>query len=194
MQQNTSDRPSFNAVIRRTFSKTPYQVFAMPRGLLFLERRIASSGGGGGNHTNAIVAGAVLGGALGAVIGAAISESCQGSAATERDEHLEAYPEETLIELARTRKKSFVTKYDEIISLAIDAPGSLARMFADSTLAGWITIRDKCLGKITAEIHEQPALAVAAENLPRRLGERVQINVELDQKALRFVPKFTSKA
>ena len=67
-------------------------------------------------------------------------------------------------------------------------------MFADSTLAGWIALRDRTLGKITLEIHEQPALAVAVETLPRRLGERVHLNVEFDQQAMRFVPRFTSRA
>ena len=190
LQKNTSDRPSFKAVVRRTFSKTQYQAFALPRGLLFLERRnITGSSAGGGS--GAVVAGAVLGGAVGAIIGAAIASNL--ATTTQREENLDVCPEETLIELARARKKSFVAKLDEIISLSIDAPSSFCRMFADSTLAGWITLRDKCLGKITLEIHEQPSLAIAVENLPRRLGERVHINVEFDQQAMRFVPRFTSR-
>jgi hypothetical protein len=138
-----------------------------------------------------MVAGAVMGGMVGAIIGAAIANSMVTTSV--REENLDVCPEETLIELARARKKSFVAKLDEIISLTIDAPSSFGRLFADSTLAGWITLRDKCLGKITLEIHDQPALAIAVENLPRRLGERVHINVELDQQALRFVPRFTSR-
>jgi hypothetical protein len=193
LQRSTADRPTFNGVIRRTFSKTQYQVFAMPRGMLFLEKRISKSGGGGTN-TNAIVAGAVLGGAIGAVIGAAIASSMETASAVEKEENLDIQPEEVLIELARTRKKSFVAKYDEINSLTIDAPGGMARLFADSTLAGWLTLRDQCLGKITVEIHEQPAMAVAVENLPRRLGSKVQINVDFDQQALRFVPKYTARS
>jgi hypothetical protein len=191
VQKSTSDRPSFNVVMRRALSRTHLQAFALPRGLLFLERRNITQGGDG-VPTNAIVAGALLGGALGAVIGAALSTNAPASAGSVRDENLDMCSEETLIELARTRKKSFVAKFDEIISLSIDAPGSFGRMFADSTLAGWLTLRDKCLGKITLEIHEQPAMAVAVENLPRRLGERVHVNVDFDQQALRFVPKFTS--
>ena len=191
LQNNTSDRPSFRALIRRAFSRTHYQVFALPRGLLFLERRsITESSAGGGS--GAVVAGAVLGGAVGAIIGAAIASSAATS--SEREENLDMCSEETLIELARARKKSFVAKLDEIISISIDAPGSFGRMFADSTLAGWITLRDKCLGKVTLEIHEQPAMAVAVETLPRRLGERAHINVEFDQQAMRFVPRFTSRA
>jgi len=189
MQRNTSDRPSFRAVVRRTFSKGQYQVFALPRGLLFLERRSITDSVGNG-PSGAVVAGAVLGGAVGAMIGAAIASSASSS--SERDENLDICDEETLIELARSRRKSFVAKLDEIISVSIDAPGSLGRMFADSSLAGWITLRDRCLGKVTLEIHEQPAMAVAVETLPRRLGERVQINVEFDQQKLRFVPRFTS--
>ncbi len=191
LQKNTSDRPSFKAVIRRAFSKTPFQAFALPRGLLFLERRnITESSAGGGS--GAVVAGAVLGGAVGAIIGAAIASN-MGST-TQRDENLDICPEETLIELARARKKSFVAKLDEIISLSIDAPSSFGRMFVDGTLAGWITLRAKCLGKVTLEIHEQPAMAIAEETLPRRHGERVHINEELDQQAIRFVPRFTSRA
>lgn len=193
LQKNTADRPSFKAVIRRAFSKTQYQAFALPRGLLFLERRSIRQGGDCA-PTGAIVAGAILRGALGAVIGAAMSTSAPPSSASVRDENLDVCPEETLIELARARKKSFVAKLDEIISLSIDAPSSFGRMFADSTLAGWITLRDKGLGKVTLEIHEQPAMAVAVETLPRRFGERVHINVEFDQQAMRFVPRFTSRA
>jgi len=191
LQKSVSDRPSFRAVVRRTFSKTHYQAFALPRGILFLERRdITESSAGGGS--GAVVAGAVMGGMVGAIIGAAIANSMATTSV--REENLDACPEERLIELARARKKSFVAKLDEIISLTIDAPSSFGRMFADSTLAGWITLRDKCLGKITLEIHDQPGLAIAVENLPRRLGNRVFINVELDQQAMRFVPRFTSRA
>jgi hypothetical protein len=191
LQKSTSDRPSFKAVLRGAFSKTRYQTFVLPRGLLFLERRdITESSAGGGS--GAVVAGAVLGGAVGAIIGAAVVSSMTTTSV--RDENLDICPEETLIELARARKQSFVAKLDEIISLSIDAPSSFGRLFADSTLAGWITLRDKCLGKVTLEIHEQPSLAIAVENLPRRLGERVHINVEFDQQAMRFVPKFTSRA
>ena len=191
LQKSVSDRPSFRAVVRRTFSKTHYQAFALPRGILFLERRDITESSGGGTNTNAMVAGAVMGGMVGAMIGAAIANSMASTSV--REENLDACPEERLIELARARKKSFVAKLDEIVSLTIDAPSSFGRMFADSTLAGWITLRDKCLGKITLEIHDQPGLAIAVENLPRRLGNRVFINVELDQQAMRFVPRFTSR-
>ena len=88
-----------------------------------------------------------------------------GERTTVHEENLDCCPEERLIELARKRKKSFVAKLDEIISLTIDAPSSFGRLFADSTLAGWITLRDKCLGKIILEIHDQPAMAIAVEKI-----------------------------
>jgi len=39
LQSHGGDRPSFEATVCRTFSTLPYQVFAMPQGLLFLELR-----------------------------------------------------------------------------------------------------------------------------------------------------------
>src|SRR5947207_14135264 len=64
---SASDRPSFQATVCRTFSTRPYQVFAMPQGLLFLELR-NKPGAPGRTNNGAIVAGAVLGGAIGATI------------------------------------------------------------------------------------------------------------------------------
>ena len=97
--------------------------------------------------------------------------------------------EEELFELARTRKRSFVSKYDDVSSIAITAPSGWDRLFAPSTLAGYITLRDKTLGKVKMEIHDQAAMSVAVDASPRRLAERVWVNVEFDQRNTRFVPK-----
>src|SRR6187399_601741 len=84
LQKSVSDRPSFRAVVRRTFSKTHYQAFALPRGILFLERRdITESSAGGGS--GAVVAGAVMGGMVGAMIGAAIAKSMASTSVREEN-------------------------------------------------------------------------------------------------------------
>ena len=106
---STGDRPSFQATICRTFSTRPYQVFVMPNGLLFLERR--DKAGEAKNNTNAVVVGAVLGGMIGACIASALVNSNESQAET----GLEHLREEDLFELARTRKRSFVAKQEEIL-------------------------------------------------------------------------------
>ena len=187
VQKNTNDRPSFRARTRGTFSgPRKYQVFALPKGLLFLELR-NKLGSDGDTAKRAIMAGAVLGGLVGAAMGAALAGAASGPA--EGEESFEMSGEAELLELARSRKRSFVAKFEEIQTISIDAPGSLGRMFADNTLAGWITLRDSCLGKVKLEIHAQPEMAVAVDALPRRLGNRVRVNVEFDEGKMRFVPR-----
>jgi hypothetical protein len=186
LQSFSADRPSFQAMVRRTFSNRPYQVFVMPQGLLFLELR-GKLGSGGNNNSNAIVVGAVLGGAIGACIGAAIASNSAGDSG--RIENFERCTEEELFELAAARKRSFTSRLDEILSVTIDAPGSWSRLFADSTLAGWITLRDRKLGKVTMDIHDQSAFSVAVDVLPRRLRERAFVNVELDRQTAKFMPR-----
>jgi hypothetical protein len=185
---NTADRPSFHAMIRRGLSgPRPFQVFALPTGMLFLELK-QKPGTGGNGPNGAVVVGAVLGGAIGACIGAAVAGSTS-SGTPELEGGFDMCGEDQLIELARKRKRSFVAKYDEICSVSIDAPGALGRLFAARSLVGWITMHDSTLGKVPMEIRDPLAMAVAVEALPRRLGERVQINVELDPHTTRFVPK-----
>ena len=183
LNRNPSDRPSFHAMVSRTFSTRPYQVFLMPQGILFLQRRDKPAAVN--TNTNAIVVGAVLGGAIGACVASAITSN----AAPEAETGLENLREEDLFELARTRKRSFVSKLDEILSVSIDAPGSWGRMFANSSLAGWITLRDRKLGKVTMEVHDQADLSVAVDALPRKLGERVFVNVEFDRDRTLFIPR-----
>lgn len=60
-------------------------------------------------------------------------------------------------------------------------------MIADRSLVGWISLDDAVLGKVSLKVHDQMAMAVAIEALPRRLGERVKVNVELDERT-RFAP------
>ena len=62
-------------------------------------------------------------------------------------------------------------------------------MFNDSSLAGWVTIRDHVLGKVKMEIRDQAAMSVAVDCLPRRFGERVLVNVEFDRQRTLFVPR-----
>ena len=184
LNNNANDRPSFQAIIPGTFSTRKYQVFSMPQGLLFLERR-DKPGAGGEPNNGAVVMGAVLGGMVGACIAHAITSN---SAPAEAETGLECLREEDLFELARTRKKSFVCKNEEIQSISIDAPGSWARMFNDSSLAGWVTVRDRALGKVKMEIRDQAAMSVAVDCLPRRFPNRVFVNVAFDRGRTLFVP------
>jgi hypothetical protein len=187
LQKNAADRPSFEAVLRRGLGgPRPFRVFALPNGLLFLELK-QKAGSGGGGPSNVVVAGAVLGGAVGAVIGGIIAGSMSSDEA-QTESGFDYYDEDRLIELARTRKRSFVAKYDEIRSVSIDAPGGFGRLFADRKLVGWITLRDQVLGKVAMELRDPSDMSVAVDALPRRLGDRVAVNVRLDAQKARFVP------
>jgi len=186
LQNYSGDRPSFQAIVRRTLSTRPYQVFVMPQGLLFLELR-HKLGCGGNNNQNAIVVGAMLGGAIGACIGAAVAGSDVG--APSRIENFESCTEEELFALAAKRRRSFTSRIDEILSVRVDSPGAWSRLFADSTLAGWVTLRDRKLGKVSMNVYDQGALSVAVDALPRRLRERAFINVELDRHTAKFKPR-----
>jgi hypothetical protein len=186
LQNYSGDRPSFQANVRRTLSSRPYQVFVMPQGLLFLELR-HKLGCGGNNNNNAVVIGAVMGGMIGACIGAAIAGADAGAGG--RIENFESCTEQELFELAAKRRRSFTSRIDEILSVRVDAPGCLSRLLADSTLAGWVTLRDRKLGKVSMHVYDQGALSVAVDALPRRLRERAFINVELDRHTAKFRPR-----
>jgi hypothetical protein len=184
LQGHAGDRPSFQATVCRTFSTRPYQVFAMPQGLLFLE--LKNKPGSAKDNTGAVVAGAVLGGAIGASIAGMMTS---GPAETGRSENFELCSEEELFQIAKERRRSFVSKTEEILSVSIDAPSGLSRMFADSSLAGWITLRDRKLGKVSMEIHDQASMQIAVDALPRRLKEKVFVNVEFDRQTTKFRPR-----
>jgi len=180
---HAGDRPSFRATVCRTFSARPYQVFAMEQGLLFLERR--DKPGRAKNNTNALVVGAVLGGAIGACVASALVSGADSEAET----GLESLREEDLFELARSRKRSFVARQDEILSISIDAAGVWTQLLGGGSLAGCITLRDRKLGKVSLEIQDQGDLSVAVDTLPRRFGERVFVNVEFDRQRTAFVAR-----
>jgi hypothetical protein len=187
LQQFSSDRPSFHALVCHTLlPNRPYLVFVMPQGLLFIETKYRP-GMPGNRNNNAIVMGAVLGGAIGACIGAAIANA--NSYSESQAENLDMYSEEQLYELAAQRKRSFVARMDEIQSVSIDVPGTWGRLFANSSLAGWITLRDRKLGKIAMENHDQADLSVAVDALPRRFGDRVFVNCALDRNSARFIQR-----
>jgi hypothetical protein len=187
LRKHTADRPSFETVIRGSFSgPRAFQVFAMPKGLLFIELRNLPGGIDAGVSRWAILGG-MYGGALGALaLGLLLRKT---SSPAEREESFDMCSDEQLFEIARSRKRSFVAKDEEIRSLTVDAPGFWGRMFGDRTLAGWITLRDSCLGKLKLELHDQSSMSVAVDALPRRFGDRMQVNVELDPGARGFVAK-----
>ncbi|MBI3468340.1 MAG: hypothetical protein HY000_35505 [Planctomycetes bacterium] len=187
LQQYAADRPAFEAFVRGK----RFQVFAMQRGLLFLELQEIPGQGSNSGVNKAAMLGGLFGGALGAlavgVIAHSIASSQSGPAQQEVGFDLRS--DEELFEIARARKRSFVAKDEEIQSLSIDAPGVWGRFFGGAKRAGWITLRDSCLGKVSMEIRDQAALSVAVDYLPRRFGDRLSVNVELDPQIHRFVPK-----
>jgi hypothetical protein len=183
LAQHTGDRPSFQAdVSRGLFNSGHFQVFAMPQGLLFLEMRLRDYGNMGPD--------APCGGGLAGAAAAWQEGERYGFAPPDKWETgLDAKGEDELLELARERGKSFVSKLDEIRSVSIDAPGFFGMMFGDSTLQGTITLRDRKLGKVLIDIRDASAMSVAVDALPRRLGDRVTLNAQFDQKSRRFVPR-----
>jgi hypothetical protein len=186
LNSHTGDRPSFHATVSRTFSSRTYHVFAMTQGLLFLRSKRTGKGSASDEEQQrAMMMGYFFGGVIGAAIGQAIANS--GSPADDH-ENFELCSEDELFELAKKRKTSFVAKNDEITSVSIDAPRGFSRLFVDSTLAGYIIIRDRRLGRLTLEVHDQAALSVAVDALPRRFGDRCFVNVELDRNTAKFVP------
>jgi hypothetical protein len=193
MQGNTSDRPSFSVLISRGLGERRFQVFAMTKGLLCLDKGPAKSGGIGGiggigdAGNRAVLTGAVLGGAIGAMVGAAIASNMPGSAG--REERYDLCDEDELLDLAAARKKSFCAFYDKITSVSLDAPGFWGRNFGDGRTVGWITLRESSLGKITMEVRDASEMSVAIDSLPRRLGARALVNLHLDPRTRTFVRK-----
>jgi hypothetical protein len=187
LQNYAGDRPSFQAIVCRTFSTRPFQVFAMPQGLLFLELRKKGGMGGGGDNDN--MGAIIMGGMLGGVIGACIAQAMTSNPAADasRMENFDTYTEDELFRIAASRKRSFVAKNEEILHISIDAPTTWNRMFANRSLAGFVTLRDRKLGKITMEVHDQAAMSVAVDALPRRYAERVAVNVVFDRNSTEFV-------
>jgi len=183
LAEHTGDRPSFQAdVSRGLFNSGHFQVFAMPQGLLFLEMRLRDYGNlGSGQSYGTGLAGASAAWNDGQRYGFAPPDKWETG--------LDAKGEDELLELARERRKSFVSKLDEICAVSIDAPGFFARTLGDSSLEGTITLRDRTLGKVYAEIRDASAMSVAVDALPRRLGDRLQLNVQFDRNSRRFVPK-----
>jgi hypothetical protein len=181
MRGNTSDRPSFNVLIDRGWGgQRRYQVFAMTKGLLFLDKGKGKSGGLSDDGVNqAVVAGAVLGGVMGAAIGAAIASGMSGPSGGS-EQRYDLCSEEELLELARERKKSFVAFYDQISGVSLDVPGFFGKIFGDGRTVGWITLRENTLGKVAMEVRDASEMCVAMESLPKRLANRVQVNLQLD--------------
>jgi hypothetical protein len=195
VSEHSGDRPSFQADIDRgLFRSGHFQVFAMPQGLLCLELRHKDYGAfGGGGPSGAAVLLATQFGALGGLAaGMAAARDAQryGAAPEDRWEAgFDLTDEDELLALARTRKKSFVCKLDEISWISIDPPGLFSRLFGNGQLAGRITVRDRSLGKITMDVCDPAAMSVAVDALPRRVGERVQVNVEFDPSQKQFVAR-----
>ena len=185
LAQHTGDRPSFQADIKRgLFRSAHYQVFAMPQGLLCVEMRRKDYGNMGAP------AEMLWNGGLAGAMEAYAHEKRYGARPEDRWEAgFDSYDEDELLDLAKQRKKSFVCKQAEILGIVIDAPGFLGRTLGDNSVAGWVTVRDGKLGKISMVVKGEAALMVAIEALPRRFGECVRVNCVFDQREKRFVPR-----
>jgi len=192
VSKHTADRPSFQCDINRgLFRSGHFQVFAMPAGLLCLEMRhkdYGNIGQGGNNYAGMFFAmqfGAI-GGLAAGLAAARDAERYGGTPAQRWEKSFELMDESELLELARQRRKSFVCKLNEIRSVTINAPSLLSRTLGDNSLAGNITVRDKCMGKIVMQVRDQTHMAVAVEALAKRLGDRAKVNVEFDERTRRF--------
>ena len=194
MANHTGDRPSFQAdVSRGWFGSGHFQVFAMPQGLLFLQMQLKDYGNLGSNANYAGMAMAMSFGAIGG-LAAGMAAARDAERYGERPEDkwetgLDALSEDELLDMAKSRRKSFVAKNAEISAVSIDAPGAFSRALGDSSLQGTITLRDRTLGKVSLEIRDAAAMSVAVDALRRHLGDRVQVNVQFDQQSMRFLPK-----
>jgi hypothetical protein len=180
------DRPMFEGVIAGAFfGSKQYYFFALPEALLFLPSVKLRIGAGSG--PDAFVAGWKMGGLIGGVVGATIAGALADPAID--DTAYECLSETQLFELARSRRGSFACLNDDIEWIQLDAPSGLARLLGSSRLAGWLTLRDRRLGKRTVEIYDPAMLALACESLPERFGDRVRIKVEYDDQAMRYRPR-----
>jgi hypothetical protein len=185
MQSRIGDRPWFEANVSRGFSSQTLYVFFMPQGVLFLDKK-RQAGADRDAARNAMVAGAAVGGLVGALVGSAIGTAL--SRQTEEREDFDMVTNDQLLIYARSRKNSFVSMLDDVQTISIDAPGTLGRIFGGGA-AGWITVRDKRVGKITVEVKKATWLQEATEVIGRRYGERAKINVRWDDAKGRYVPR-----
>ena len=184
MQSRIGDRPAFQAAVSRGFSSQNLHVFLLPQGFLFL-KKAKTQQNDGDSMRRAVTAGAAVGGLVGAMMGAALASAANNQ--VEEDENFEMSANDHLMSLARSRKGSFISLNDDIRSVTISAPGAIGRMFG--SVAGWITIRDKRLGKITIEVKDPSSLASIVEAAPKRFGDRANIRVRWDDAKMRYVPR-----
>ena len=181
---HTSDRPVIDAIIARGLGGNRcFQVFLMKKGLLGLDLGPESKGKGQLN-SGAFVAATVLGGAVGGLIAAGVSQAMAGP--EERGPRYDMYDDDTLLEMARDSRHSFVSLYQDIDYVSIDAPGLWTGLFGNGQTAGWIKLRDCVIGTVWMEIRDVSAVAAAVEALPRRLGDRARVNVVLDRRTMKF--------
>ena len=184
LQSRIGERPAFQASVSRGFSSQTLHVFLLPQGFLFLQKAKTAQSDGD-TMRRAVAAGAAVGGLMGAMMGAALASAANRP--SEEDENFEMSANDHLMSLARQRKGSFISLNDDVRSVTISAPGAIGRMFG--SVAGWITIRDKRLGKITIEVKDPGSLASIVEAAPKRFGDRANVNVRWDDAKSRYVPR-----
>jgi hypothetical protein len=179
-----SDRPMFDAKVSRLFGSRSYHVFCFSEAMLFLnavEPQAASNGAGGG----AVVAGALVGGLVGAMVGAAIASSTDSPGVRKDNSNL--LSDDQLLDVARQRGRSLVADYPDIVGARIDGPGAMDKLFGSSKLVGYVNLRDRTLGRLTLEINSKQDMMTAIQALKKRLGDRLQVNLEWNEAAKVFV-------
>lgn len=184
LQARVGERPTFQAAVSRGFSNRVFHVFLMPQGFLFLQKAKTRQNDGD-TMRSAVAAGAAVGGLMGAMMGAALASAANRP--VEEDENFEMSSNDHILSLARTRKGSFICLSDDIRSVTITAPGIIGRMLG--SVAGWITIRDKRVGKVTVEVKDHNSLSSIVEALPKRFGDRANVYVRWDDGKMRYVPR-----
>jgi hypothetical protein len=181
-----SDRPEFEVSMRRPFAGyRRYKVIGFETGFLLLDLGRFKAGPGGGNGA---LIGGILGGAVGAALGNVIENAmeCEG---TTVDSDYSRYSDDQLLQMARERKHSMVAPYDDIVSASITLPSVMDKISQGGSLVGWITLREKTLGKLKMEIRDLVSMVAAIEAFPSRVGDRVKVNVEFDRDNCEFVRK-----
>lgn len=184
-QRPLSARSSFDAVIARGFWRQlrSYRVFVMEKGMLCLDEGAYRKQGAG--NPIAFGIGAMLGGVIGAHVAASLTASLTpDDSAVQRYDHLS---DEALLAMARKRRKSFVLKHDEVKSIAIKAPSFLGGIFVDSSIKGWLNVREKTMGRVEMEIRDIHAMQLVLDEFPKRFEDRMKVRARLDDSASRFI-------
>jgi hypothetical protein len=164
-----------------------FQVFAFDKGLLFLDL---------GNEEKEQFdepgqalgwVGAICGGYRGARVGALMEQALVSTTVKRSASDYAFHSDDDLIELAKERPRSFVARYEEIETAAIEAPDFFERLCHARDLQGFLTLREGTVGKVRLRIVDLESMREAIDTCSQRLGDRLTVRAEFDQQQRRFV-------